>query len=104
MAEEPINVRVDRERKAHDAHPERVRDFRNYARGKQRGTLTPTQQRVLRGVTGHLFADNVCRMVLLACTSRLQIVRFDCAAVPVTDFLHDLWTLASLPLLFKQVL
>jgi hypothetical protein len=53
MAEEPINVRIDRERKAHDPHPERVRDYRNYARGKQRGTLTPQQQRILRGVTGH---------------------------------------------------
>jgi hypothetical protein len=104
MPDEPINVKIDRERKAHDPHPERVRDFRNYARGKQRGTLTTAQQRILRGVTGHTFADNVCRMVLLACTSRLQVIRFDCPDAAVSKYLHDLWVLASLPLLFKQVI
>jgi hypothetical protein len=43
-------------------------------------------------------------MILLACTSRLQITRFDCDAEAVTEYLHDLWVLASLPLLFKQVI
>lgn len=104
MADENINETIDRQRKAHDPHPERVRDFRNYARGKQRGTLTQQQQRILRGVTGHMFADNVCRMVLLACTSRLQVIRFHCDAEPVAKYLFKLWTLAALPLFFKQTI
>lgn len=103
MAPKTIQERIDADRKAAIARPQMVRHFRNYARGKQRSTLTTAQAQILRGVTGQTFCDNVCKMVLLAAASRLRLVRFDVDDTAVLDYLRELWTLTSLPLLAHQV-
>ncbi|HYP18614.1 MAG TPA: hypothetical protein VEY08_00965 [Chloroflexia bacterium] len=100
---ETIHTRVERERKAANPHAALLRTFRNYARGYQKGTLTTKQQDILRGVTGNRFSDNVCKMVLLAATGRLQLARFEVADKTVEEWLKELWTLASMPLFSNQV-
>jgi hypothetical protein len=108
MADEATHDRIERERKAALPNAERVRDFRSYARGEQRGTLTVQQQRVLRGVTGHLFCDNVCKRILGELRNRLRLARFEvdgtgAAAEAVLAYLESLWTLNQLPKLSAAV-
>ena len=103
-----IHERIEGERRAGLPEAERVRDFREYARGRQRGTLTLGQQRILRGVLGHPFCENVCRRVLGEVRNRLRLARFEVAgggagAEAVTAFLEKVWTLNRLPALSSAV-
>lgn len=82
-----------------DAH--HVSTFRAYAKGKQRATLTHGQSRILRGLLGHLFCDNICQMVLSRVTARLTLARFAVdgpatAAAAVEAYLQEWWTLNQL--------
>jgi hypothetical protein len=103
VAEETIHERIDRERKAANPRASKLRDFRNYARGVQRGTLTKAQYDILKGVTGRDFCDNICKMVLEASSSRLQLVRFEVAVATVLEWLHDFWVLVSMAEFSGQV-
>jgi hypothetical protein len=103
VAEPTIHARIDAERKAASPRPQDLRDFRKYARGIQRGTLTPEQMNILRGVTGHLFSDNVCAMVINAAASRMQLTRFDVSVQSVLDYLHGFWVLGGIPEFSAQV-
>ncbi|HYP21924.1 MAG TPA: phage portal protein [Chloroflexia bacterium] len=100
---ETVHTRLERERKAANPKPGLLRTFRKYARGDQKGTLTTKQQDILRGLTGNRFCDNVCKMVLLAATGRLQLARFEVADESVEKWLKAVWTLASMPLFSNQV-
>ncbi len=99
---ETIHERLERERKAANPEAAMLADFRNYARGHQKGTLTAAQQRILRGVVGRRFCDNVCKMILQAVTARVQLARFEVSDKTVEDWLRDFWTLMSLPVLANQ--
>ena len=101
--DETIHTRLERERKASQPQAALLRTYRDYARGVQVGTLTTAQRAILRGVVKHQFADNVCKMVLLAATGRLQLARFEVSAKPVEAWLRDWWTTAGLPTLQGQV-
>jgi hypothetical protein len=79
-----------------------------YARGRHSTTLTPGQQRVLRGVLGNLFCDNVCKRILQELRNRLRLARFDVAASEreaalVLAFLKDVWVKNKLPALSASV-
>lgn len=82
------------ERQRGEAFPEAsdLKDFRDYARGRQTATLTPDQRRVLASVANHRFADNVVRMILAAAASRLELTGFLVDDQTATGFLADLWT------------
>lgn len=101
--QETIHEKLERERKAANPKAGDLRDFRAYARGIQRSTLTTAQQAILRGVVGRRFCDNVCKMVLAAASSRLQLVRLDVENEEVQKWLYSFWTLAGVALLSKQV-
>lgn len=72
-----IHEQIEQERKVALPQAELVRDFRNYARGIQKNTLTNWQRKILRGVLGHLFCDNVSRKILQETRNRLKFSRFD---------------------------
>lgn len=72
-----IHERIEQERKVALPEAQLVRDFRNYARGKQKNTLNNYQRKVLRGVLGHVFCDNVCRKILQETRNRLKFNRYD---------------------------
>jgi hypothetical protein len=107
MTDLSIHTLIEAERKAAQPDAAQVRTFRSYARGRQRGTLTPGQARILRGLLGNLHADNVCGMVLDQISARLQLVRFAVegdqasatAAAAVETALRALWTTAQIPAL-----
>lgn len=115
--QESIHARLERERKASQPNPGLVRVFRHYALGYQRSTLNREQERILRALLGNRFCDNVAKMVLLAATGRVQLVRFDVAEPappaaddateapkgPVTTWLHQWWIKAQLPTLQGRV-
>lgn len=99
-----IHDQIQAERKAALPEAAQVRDFRDYARGRQRGTLTPGQQRILRGLLGNLFCDNVCKRVLQELRNRLRLARFEVAgngqpAEAIGTYLETLWTLNQIPAL-----
>jgi hypothetical protein len=106
-----IHTELEEERKAAQPDAAMVRTFRSYARGRQRGTLNAAQQRILRGLLGNLFADNVCAMVLGQLSARLQLVRYAVegseaqatAAQAVETFLRGVWTFNLLPALSGAV-
>jgi hypothetical protein len=72
-----IHSRIEAERKAALPHADALKTFRNYARGMQRGTLTAGQERILRGLLGNRFADNVCKRILSELRNRLRLARFE---------------------------
>lgn len=117
----PVSVhdQIEAARKAASPSAERLKDYRAYARGVQRGTLTAQQQRVLRSLTGHDYADNVCARLLSEVRDRVTLAGFEvdgfaprnapyagggrtyedapAPARAALDFLDGLWTLAALP-------
>lgn len=102
-----IHSMIEAERKATLPETPLIRRYRAYARGNQRGTLTAGQARILRGLLGNRFADNVCGMVLDQIAARLQLARFAvegdeasaAAAAAVETALRQVWTLNQVPAL-----
>lgn len=99
-----IHDRIEAERKAALPDAARLKDFREYARGRQRGTLNAAQERVLRGLLGQLFCDNACKRVLAEQRNRLRLARFDVAgdgerATSLSAYLREVWTKSSIPAL-----
>lgn len=90
-----------------DAQPEAttLSTYRAYARGRQRTTLTAGQTKILLGLLGNLFCDNICHMVLSRITARLSLARFavDGAGEAVEAYLKTWWTLNHLDLLSGAV-
>lgn len=74
-----------------------IQDFREYYRGRQRGTHTPAQARYLRGVLGHLFCDNVCRKIINEAASRHVLTGWRVESDAVAEALDGLWVRNQLP-------
>lgn len=98
-----IHARIEEERKRALPEARKVIDFRNYARGKQKGTLTPFQLYILRGLIGKMFCDNVCKKVLGELRNRLKMSRYDVADQQVLEFLRELWVKNKIPRLASQI-
>jgi hypothetical protein len=95
-----VHERIEKDRRV--SQPERtrwqtVKNFRLYARGRQRGTLNADQIRLLEGVTGNPFCDNVCSLILDEHAGRLRLARFDVENNEVSDYLFDMWVKNSFP-------
>lgn len=91
---EGLHAAMERERK--EAFPPalctKIKRFREYARGNQAATLTTEQRRVLMGVLGNEFADNICRKILSVATGRTELLRWTCENEEVEKYLmEDLW-------------
>lgn len=91
-----IHTLIEADRRAASPDAAAVKVFRQYARGRQRGTLTAGQERILRGLLGNLFCDNVCKRILSELRNRLRLVRFEVPNAAVTRYLEQLWTLEHL--------
>lgn len=96
-----IHDQIEQERKRALPEAHLIRRFRAYARGRHRGTLTSGQQRILRGLMGNLFCDNVTKRVLSELRNRLRLTRFEVAGDTETsnqigNYLKDLWVLNGL--------
>lgn len=106
---EGLHERITRERSASLPEADLVKTFREYARGRQRGTLSTTQTRVLRGLLGNIFCDNLCYSILAAPAQRLKLARFEVdsesetVSKPILEFLHTVWVLNRLPALAAAV-
>lgn len=68
-----------------------VKRFREYARGYQKGTYNRQQEKMLRGVTGNRYCDNICRKVIEETANRLELARYEVASAQVSQFLNDLF-------------
>lgn len=91
---EGLHEAMERERKT--AFPpaacRKLIHFREYAEGKQSATLTTEQRRILMGLLGHEFADNICRKILSVATGRTELLRWGCESDDVEKWLmEDLW-------------
>lgn len=89
---ESIHDRIKRDRETALSDAAKVRDYRDYAEGKQRGTLTSDQRRFLHGVVAHDHADNVCDVVLATAASRLELTGFRVDDDATQTFLDELFT------------
>ena len=95
---ENIHEEIEAEREAALPNAEDLVTYRRYARGKHEESLTPYQSRVLQGILGNDFCDNVVGRVLSELRNRLRLDRFDVAGEgaaheAVKEYLSDLWTL-----------
>lgn len=86
-----IHKEIAEERKAALPAAEDVRKFRAYTRGRQRSTLEYGQTKILQGVLGNLYCDNICKRIVVETRNRLELVRYSVTNDPVLLFLHDLW-------------
>lgn len=94
MPTEGLHEAMERERKA--AFPyvstKNIQAFRKYSRGEQAATLTTEQRRVLQGILGNMFADNICRKILSVATGRTELLRWTCDDKEVEKWLMaELW-------------
>jgi hypothetical protein len=85
-----IHDQIKDERNAAFPEVKDLIDMRAYYRGRQKGTHTPIQARMLRGVLGHLFCDNICRKVINEEASRHELIKFVVESEPVSAYLEDL--------------
>lgn len=98
-----IHEEIEQRRKNDMPKPDMLIKFRQYARGRQRSTLNAAQGRILRGLLGNIFCDNVCNLVLGQQADRLLLARYEVASVEVEKFLRELWTLNHMAELAHQV-
>lgn len=98
-----IHSQIEAERTAALPHADALKTFRNYARGIQRGTLTAGQERILRGLLGNRFADNVCKRILSELRNRLRLARFEVPSAAVTAYLETFWVLNQIGALAAAV-
>lgn len=99
---------LERRRKETGPDPKGLAEFRRYARGRHRNTLDPALRLIINQVTGHLFADNVCRRILTTLRDRLALARYAVDGQGATydaliAFLRELWTLNHVPALAGRV-
>jgi hypothetical protein len=102
-----LHTVVERERKlsAPEGYRwEHVKEFRAYARGRNKATLNADQVRIMAGVLKHKFSDNVLKMILNAHANRLRVARFDVADVRVQEFIFETWVKNSFPDLFTDAI
>lgn len=103
-----IHTRIESEREAALPEASLIKEFRKYSRGRQRTTLTPGQTKVLRGLLGNIFCDNVCKRVLQEIRNRLRLSRFDVYAgeqmkAALNTFIDDVWILNRMPSMAASV-
>lgn len=98
-----IHDRIQEERDLALPEATQLKYFRNYARGKQKATLTGYQMYVLRGLLTHKFCDNVCKKVLSELRNRLKLARFDVADAGVLEFIRDFWVKNKVPRMASSV-
>lgn len=106
-----IHTEIELERKASQPEARMLKTYREYTLGKQRGTLTRGQERILRGLLGNRFCDNVCKMVLTQISNRLTLTRFEvggsedqsAASLQVENYLRSLWVLNHMSMLSSSV-
>lgn len=109
---ETIHERIERERSSTAPSSgsmskktgkwEIIREFRDYARGRQLKTLNADQMRIMSSVVKHDFSDNVLQLILWTHANRLRVARFDVEDDAVSDFLYDLWVRNQFPDLFAD--
>jgi len=87
VADIHLQIQIDR-RDAFSSF-EHITKFRNYAKGKQDSTLTIEQQKMLEGVLGNDYCDNICGEILSEHTSRLEVDRVTCEDDTVQEWLDD---------------
>ncbi len=94
---------IDRDRKAAFPEPKDITAFRDYFRGRQRGTHTTRQATFLRGLLGNLFCENVCKKIITEKASRHELTGFAVDSEPVAAFLADLYVKNHLAALHHDV-
>lgn len=94
---------IDLDRRAAFPDPKVVIDYREYFRGNQKGTHTPAQAKLLHGVLGHPFCDNVCKKIITEKASRHELLGFKVDSEPVAAFLADLFIRNHLAALHHDV-
>lgn len=102
-AGESIHTQIERQRTANLPEANLLKRFRDYAEGRQKGTLSHKQQLILRGVVGNRFCDNICKKALTEAANRLELVRFDVSSSMVADYLSELYTKTNLDDLSGEV-
>lgn len=93
-----IHQTIEAARKAALPEAELIKKFRDYARGRHKSTLTSGQGKILRGLLGNLFCDNVCKRALQEVRNRLRLARFEVSgqgegANAIESYLEELWVL-----------
>jgi hypothetical protein len=103
MSELTIHDRIEEDRKRALPEATKIKYFRDYARGRQRGTLTPYQMHIMRGLLTHKFCDNICKKVLAELRNRLKLARFDAGDDKLVEFLRDFWVKNKVPRVASSV-
>lgn len=94
---------IKRDREAAFPDAKDITLFRDYFRGRQRGTHTTTQGMFLRGVLSNLFCDNVTSKIVNEIASRHELIGFAVDNETVKTFLDDLYVKNHLARLQPEV-
>lgn len=95
-----IHEQIDDDRKSslpEGSSWEDIQTYRLYDRGKQASTLSPAQKRMLRGLLGASFSDNILHKVVFEHAYRLALQKWTVPDKAVQDYLDRLWITASMP-------
>jgi len=89
---------IRQEREAATPEAEKLKLYRRYARGRQDGTLSAQQRKILGNLIGKRFCDNVLARILGEIRNRLRLTRMEVdgetgASDAVQSYLRQLWTL-----------
>lgn len=86
---EGIHDQIRRERIAALPEATDVVKFRDYYRGRMKGTQGTSQTKLLRGVLGNLHCENVTRKIVTETASRHELLRFEVGSQRVQDWLGE---------------
>jgi hypothetical protein len=96
----PLMQRIEDDRKnslPESSSWEDVTTYRRYDRGRHNQTLSAEQTRMLRGIFGHTFADNVVHKIVFEHANRVTLLGWDVDDKGVKDSLEEFWTKNALP-------
>ena len=93
-----IHDDIRQEREASTPEAEKLKLYRRYARGRQDGTLSAQQRKILGNLIGKRFCDNVVARILGELRNRLRLKRMEVDGETgesdrVQSYLRQLWTL-----------
>lgn len=95
-----LHQKIEHDRKVslpEGASWEDVKTYRRYDRGIQGTTLSPSQQRMLRGLLGRNFADNVVHKIVFEHANRVTLLSFEVEDTAVKKHLDEFCIKNAMP-------
>ncbi len=90
--DQTIHLQIKRDRELQTDPLESVCDYRKYTKGEHGLVLTDGQRKILQGLLGKKFCENLARKVIAEARDRLKFMAWECEDTTLKKWLDDRYT------------